>query len=278
MKMSHLSKTAGTAFSGLGMLTMLSAAQAQSVYTPASWVNDPYSPNANYSLTGGNTTSPVYTDNGTATGSLWGYSPIGSTLSLVNPGDNLTLTGEFSLAGNVNNSNLQFRLGLLDQGSQSTDTGWLGYLIALPNVAGGPGLYERNNPNTGVFGSGTGSTTISAGNTGFAGSVVAGSYDVSLSITLDSATSETIAWNVAGINGNTYSYTGSYLNSSLSTLGSANFDTVGFLAGGSTFTSASASDSVTLSDLQVTYTPVPEPTTLGLLSLGVLGLMLRRRA
>jgi len=269
--------TAGTisaAGAALGLVTLGSSLSAQT-YTPDNWVVDPYSPNANFTVSGATSTSPTYTDNGSATGSLYGYSSLGATLSLVNIGDNITYSGQFSLAGNVNNSNLQFRFGLLYAGSSANDTGWLGYDIGLPNAAGQPGLYERNNPNTGVFASGTGATTVSSGDTAFTGPLAAGTYDFSLSVTLSSSTSETINWSVTGINSNPYIYTGSYVNTTLTTEGSLNFDSVGFLGGGSTFASASTSDVISFGNPTVTL--VPEPSVLALAGVGLTVLLGRYR-
>jgi hypothetical protein len=264
-----------------GLASLFANYASAQTYTPSGWVSDPYSQaNANFIL-GGTSSSPTYTDNGTALGGLYGFSPIGATLDLVNPGDNITYSGDFSLAGTVNNGNLQVRMGLLYQGAQPGDTGWLGFLVALPNAANQNGLYQRQIPNTGAFGSGTGATTTSAGDTAFTGPVAVGTYDFSLSITLSTPTSETIAWDVAGIGSNPYVYTGSYVNTSPSTLIGTQFDKVGFLAGGSTWSgSASTADVIsinTLDDTTVTLTTVPEPSTIALGVMGASALLFRRR-
>jgi hypothetical protein len=271
----NMAKTISAILFGGGVLLALSA--GAQTYNPANWVVDPFSGNnPNFSVSGGTGSNPTYTDNGSSLGSLYGNSPIGATLSLVNPGDSITLSGQVELNGNVNNSNLQLRFGLLNDNGSSGDTGWLGYLVAFPNASGQNVLYLRNNPNTGVFGSGTGATTEGGAGSSFSGSVVPGTNDFSMTITLDNATSDTITWNVANVAG-TYSFSGSYTDTSVSTEGGLTFDQVGFLAGGSTWTSASTFDQIAFNDVAVEFTPVPEPTTLALGGLGALCLMLRRR-
>ena len=280
MTIKYCAKTLSAVGVAFGLLALASPISAQT-YTPANWVNDPLgaNANANYAVTGGTTTSPSYANNGTATGSLFGNSPIGATLTLVNPGDTIAFTGQVTLAGNVNASgNVQFRVGLYDQGSASTDTGWLGYMIGNPTGAGGGGVYLRNNPNTGVYASGTGTTqpTIPAGSFTFATGWGADTYNFSLSVQLLSSTSDLLTWSLAGVTDG-YSYSGTYTDTTVSTEGGLSFDQVGFLGGGSTFNSASTSDVITFSNPTVTLTPAPEPSTLALAGLGLAALLRRQR-
>ncbi len=260
--------------SALAIVPLMSSSLMAQMYSPDNWIIDPFGAghDPNYSISGGNTTSQVFTDNGTALGDLYGYSLIGSTLSLVNPGNNITLFGTMTLSGNVADADNQFRFGLLYSGNSANDTGWLGYDIGLPTSISSPSLYLRNNPNTGVFASSTGATVTSIGNTGFGGSLVPGTYDLIFSITLTTPTSETINWSVT--EGGSYYFTGSYINNDLTTEGGVNFDSVGFLAGASGFSSASTSDAISFSGLNVTFTSgVPEPTTFAMFGMGLVALL-----
>jgi hypothetical protein len=267
-----VSKAALLLVGGL-LLTFNASAQT---YNLENWVVDPYSGNnADFTVSGGTTANPVYTDNGSALGNLYGFSSIGTTLTLVNPGDSITLNGQLDLLGNVNNSNLQVRFGLLYDNGSSGDTGWLGYLLALPNASGQNALYLRNNPNTGTFGSGTGATTAGGAGSTFSGTVGPSTNDISITITLNSSTSDTISWNVANVAG-TYSYSGSYTDTSVSTEGGLNVDQVGFLAGGSTWGSAATTDQIGFNDVTVNYTPVPEPAPVALCAIGAICFALRR--
>ncbi len=263
------------ALTGLGVVTATSIANAQS-YSPANWVVDPYQ-TSDFTVSGGNTTTPTYTDNGSGLGNLWGYSPIGATLSLVNPGDTITLSGQMTLAGNVNNSNLQLRYGLLYDNGSANDTGWLGYVVGFPNASAQNVLYMRNNPNTGIFASGTGATQAGGAGSSFGGSgLAADTFNYSLSISLVNSTTTAISWDVTGTS-TSYSFSGSYDDTSVSTMGGLTFDQVGFLGGGSTWSSASTSDVLSFSDQTVTLTPVPEPGTCSLVAGALSSLILLRR-
>lgn len=268
---------AAVGLAAVWMITLAASVHAQT-YFPSNWVIDPFVPNTNlnYTVSGANTASPAFSNTGAGLGSLFGNSPIGVTLNLINPGDSVTMSGQMSLAGNVNNSNVQFRWGLLYQGSASTDTNWLGYFVGLPNASGVAGLYMRNVNNTGAYTSGTGAATVQGTPQSFTGPLAAGTYDLSLSISLQGPGTDVVTWSVTGVSPNAYVYSGIYTNT-VSTRGGNSFDQVGFLAGGSTFGSASVSDVITFNNIQVVFTAVPEPSTLCLAGMGLAGLLFYRR-
>lgn len=132
---------------------------ADTYYYPTNWVIDPWSPNSYWELWDANTTHPVYTNIGpNYTANLFGHSPIGGTVTLENIGDTIMLTGQVTLTGPANNGNVQWRIGLYYKGTNPTDTGWAGYMIGQVNYNGPGGIYIRNIPNSGIYGSGSGCT------------------------------------------------------------------------------------------------------------------------
>src|ERR1041385_7280303 len=231
-------------------LSGLMIASAQT-YGPATWVNDPFSPNANWTVLNANTTSPTYTNSGPVfNGNLFGNSPIGSTITLTNPGDSAILTGQLILAGNPNNGNLQIRIGMYLKGTNTTDTGWAGYMLGQPNAGGGGGIYLRTIPNTGIYGSGTGANQPGVTDFLFTAGWGAGTYDIVLSVTRVSATTTLLRWKLSGVSPNVYNYSGRYTNTTASAQGGFSFDQVGFLSGGSAW--GSAGGTMTVSHMCVT--------------------------
>src|ERR1041385_191433 len=231
-------------------LSGLMIASAQT-YGPATWVNDPFSPNANWTVLNANTTSPTYTNSGPVfNGNLFGNSPIGAAITLTNPGDSILLTGQLILVGSANNGNLQIRLGLYFKGTNTSDTGWTGYMLGQPNAAGGGGVYLRTIPNTGIYGSGTGANQPGVSHFLFSAGWGAGTYDVVLSVTRVSATTTLMRWRLTGVAPNVYNYSGRYTNTTAAAQGGFSFDQVGFLSGGSAW--GAAGGTMTFSNMLVT--------------------------
>lgn len=141
-----------------GSFIQVSVLRAQT-YPPTNWVNNPFNPNPNFGIVQGHTAHPAFTNNAVNRGTLYLNSPIGASLTLANPGDAITFRGQVALTGDLNpDGNLQFRFGLLYQGSNPADTNWLGYVVGNPTGVGGDansGLYVRNNPNPGIYTSGS---------------------------------------------------------------------------------------------------------------------------
>jgi autotransporter-associated beta strand protein len=250
---SQFVKLAG-AVCGVAWSLLYAQAQVTATYTPNNWVNDPYSTNAHWVITGANTASPTYTDDGVnIAANLYGYSPIGTTITLANPGDTITMTAQVTCTGTVNNANLQFRLGPVYKGSSANDTDWAGTLIALPNV-GGTGLYLEKIPNTAVFSTGSSANIPGLSGTIFTNGSQAGPLNFTISVTYLSATANLVSWTVEGLAGNAFVFAGRYTNTTATAQCGFNFDTVGFLKGGSVFGgSASTTDTIELSNVQVTF-------------------------
>jgi autotransporter-associated beta strand protein len=229
-------------------------AQIYQTYSPANWVDDPFSPNANYTLTSANTSSPTYQNNGTGLGNLNGYSPIGATITLAT-GDTVFLTGQVTITGpGVDPGNNQFRMGLYYQGTNPTDTGWAGYMLGSPRneTSTSWGVYMRNIPNTGQFGSGTGTTVGAPGSLVRAGTFNnAATYHLTLSVTYLSSSSTLIRFTLQGVSPSTYLYSGRFTNNSATTQGGFSFDHVGFLGGATLFASASPDYGIQFANVQV---------------------------
>jgi autotransporter-associated beta strand protein len=229
-------------------------AQVSQIYSVTNWVNDPFGTNANWSVVN-TTNSSFFANNGVAANAnLYGFSPIGATITLAKPGDTATMTAQVTL-GNAGNNNLQFRMGMLYQGANTSDTGWAGYLVANATSAGGQGLYVRQIPNSGQLGSGTGANqpTLPGGTYVFSNTWGSATYNYNISVTYLSSSSTLLKWSLQGISPNTYSFAGRYTNTTATAQGGFSFDRIGFLAGGSCFNGASTSDIVGITNMLVTF-------------------------
>lgn len=224
-----------------------------------------------------NTASPVL-GNGTADSAdgqtIYAVSPVSYTLGAV--GDSLTLSGAVVFQGLATPQADQFRFGLYDVNSQSGATGWLGYFASNSGASAGQTytrLWERNNPNTGSFGSGTGATLIASANASPSNtSFVSGSYNIALTVTR-SLSGLDLAWSITGTDV-TYSVSGTFTDT---TPQSYTFNRVGFFTGGGLNAAQTA-----FSDISLAYTAaaIPEPATTALLLAIAAGLLTiaRRRA
>lgn len=249
-------RSAGLPVVWLAMLTAAASGQAQTYY-PYNWVNDPFCFNPNYGIVAAQTPSPVFTNNGVQRGTLYANSPIGATLKLSQPGDTISFTGQMALTGDINpDGDMQFRVGLYHQGSNPTDTNWLGYTIGNPAGGGsgaGTGLFVRNNPNSGVYASGsTANATrpevlLQSYNAGW----TAGTYEFSLTISLLESNLHQISWRLKGLPPGAYNYAASYRNTNSATA-PPSFDQVGIMGGAALFNSASTANRLSFSNLTVT--------------------------
>lgn len=255
MKMNHLNRD----LSGLALVLLLAGSRAEAqIYHPTNWMNDPYCSNANYGLRGAGSDSPSFTNNGIQRGSLYVNSPIGTVLTLKKPGDRITLQGQVSITGDVNvNGDMQFRAGLYQQGESTNDMNWLGYMFGNPAGSGlgaGTGIFIRKNPNASAYASASLANAsrpecvLGKYNSGWG----AGTYDFTLSVTLQQDQSHDIEWSLTGISPSAYGYSASYKNTRPQTR-PALFDQVGFLAGAALFKSASTNNCVVFKDITVSF-------------------------
>ncbi len=239
---------------GIACSFLSAQAQVFQTYTPTNWLNDPFATNVNFAIIGANTTHPVYQNNGVAIGgNLFGNCPLGATITLTNIGDTAIFSGQVTLGGNINTAgNVQFRLGFYYKGTNLTDTGWAGYMIANPTGGGGGGLYLRNIPNTFQYGSGNGATQPTATDFLFTAGWNAATYDFLIAVTKLSSTATLLRWKLSGISPSVYHYSGRYTNTAAATQGGFSFDQVGLLGGGSTFGAASTNDLIAFTNALVT--------------------------
>ena len=227
-------------------------------YTPAAWVNDPSASNPGFTITGASTASPSYVETADIdyNQNMWGYSPIGSTITLATPGTSVILTSQVTLAGpDVNGTgNVQFRVGALYKGSSGNDTGWAGTGIANATANGSSGFYMENIGNTAQFLGGSASTIPALSGTTFASGWGAGTYNYTVAVTYlgatSTSTSNLVTWAIQGI-GNSYVFAGRYTNTTATTKVGYKFDTVGFLKGGSVFTANSAANAIDFANVLV---------------------------
>jgi hypothetical protein len=239
-----------------GSFIQVSVLRAQT-YPPTNWVNNPFNPNPNFGIVQGHTAHPAFTNNAVNRGTLYLNSPIGASLTLANPGDAITFRGQVALTGDLNpDGNLQFRFGLLYQGSNPADTNWLGYVVGNPTGVGGDansGLYVRNNPNPGIYTSGSPGNAMRpiceahAYTAGWA----PGDYEFALTVSQLPAKAQVVSWQLTGIAPNPYRFTGTYTNAFPLTEPPA-FDQVGFMAGAGMFKSASPDNTLRFTNLTVT--------------------------
>ncbi len=205
------------------------------------------------------------------------YAASASPYTLATVGDTITLSGGVTFT-NLNAPQAdQFRFGLYDVNGQSGATGWLGYFATNSGTSTGQTysrLWERDNPNSGSFGSGAGATLVGTanatpGNLSFA----TGSYTFSLTATR-TASGLDLAWTILGTNV-TYSVSGTYSDATPQTY---TFDRVGIFTGGGL-----NADQVSFSNVDLTYTSaIPEPASAAVVLASVAGLLTfasrRRRA
>lgn len=195
-----------------------------------------------------------------------------ATLAAV--GDMIQTTGTFTLTG-VNNGNAGGDLmwGLFNTNGSSNANGWLGINASNSDSSHTGFIFERTSGNTTLYSSsasgGTGATqlttTLATGNP----SISDGTYTFSLTLTRLAGNQISIAYTLNRTSSAGYTLSGSFTDTAPVNF---TFNKVGFYAG-----SNLKADQFVISNTDVTFTAIPEPGSMGLLTAGALGLVIRRR-
>jgi hypothetical protein len=159
---------------------------------------------------------------------------------------------------------------LFNNNGSSNATGWLGYSVSNSDGSHAGSLLEQNAGNTAIYESSTGTTVLPAtvqatGNPAFSD----GTYSFSLTVTRQASNALLLSYNLTRTSSTGYVLSGSFTDTTGSTF---TFNRVGFTGG-----SVLKADQIVISNTDVTFTPIPEPASAGLLACGVLGLCLWRR-
>jgi PEP-CTERM motif len=270
-----------TSFFAVCVLLVGTSAHATSL-TIGTWANANSANNANGSVSGSGGSATITINGGTSSVS----SDVPFSPQTLNVGDNITLTGNVS-AIQSNIGNVQFRFALFNGSNYTTDLGFSGYIGEVPNTSPTGGVLAGLNPSsssswqsganhysaTGV--NQTGHTTNGGANTSSGPTynltlsltlTSAGNYSILASyIAADDATNSDFNWTATGTDATTGG-TSSAPNTSFNGFGL-------FWGGGSSLSSTSPNNVITLSNFAVTYTPAPEPSALVLAGLGLIGLV-----
>lgn len=187
-------------------------------------------------------------------------------------GDKITFTGNVVLTGTVGSAagpRTQFRFGLFQ--GDGDDLGWPGYYLQNSSGTGTPQGTLSRKPvgNTSAYLSGTGSNSLIAtmGN-----GVIFNDNTYAMNLTLErSGASLLVSGTLTGAT-NGFVQSLSTTDATASTQGSFSFDRLGFLLGANLST-----DQAQFSQLDVTYTPIPEPATCMLALVSIIGTAVMRR-
>lgn len=259
-------------------LFAVSAAHADPVIGP--WINA--TGQGDGPIMNANTASPTVGDGtaNSADGEMF-HSPF-AAITLANTGDKAIFTGSVILSGTVNSPatsgtpRTQFRFGLFQDDGDGDHLEWVGYYMSNKHGnAGTPSgvLVRKPVGNTSAYLSVTGQSTAMASVQGDGTAASLFNDDTySMNLTIERSGNDLlVSATLTGANGFTQSLNGT--DTTASTLGTYTFDRLGFLIGGGLDT-----DQAQFSNLDVTFTPVPEPATWAIGLMGLLvGMFVRHR-
>ena len=229
-------------------------------------------------ITSANTASPVIGDGTANSADAEMFHSFFPTITLANSGDKVIFTGSVTLIGTANSPassagpRTQFRFGLFDGDNVGPDdNGWVGYYMSNKHGnAGTPSGVLTRKPvgNTSVYLSVTGQSTAIASVQGDGTAASLFNDDTySMNFTIERSGADLLLSAVlTGANGFSQSLGGSDITAS--TLGTYTFDSLGFLVGGNLDT-----DQAQFFNLDVSYVPVPEPSTVTLCIAGLMVLL-----
>jgi len=232
-----------------------------------------------YSAVNGNLDLP-YISSGAAHTQLAYFTGSGSPIVLANVGDSLSMSVRVTM-DEIASNDTDFRVGFFNSvgsrltgdwnGTSTITDGYAGYQARFDPSGYLASFTERTIPNTlgqQLFGGGSTILLTSAAPTGGSALTAGTAFNIQFTLTRSSVTQITLN---SSINGGTRSVIDP--NTILT-----NFDTIAFF-GATNITSGTVAlgNGLTLDDVVVTFTPIPEPTTLAAVACAlVLGLGRRR--
>jgi hypothetical protein len=219
-------------------------------------------------LTNENTASPTVGDGSANSADDESLDSPMPAFTLTNSGDRVTLTGAVTLTGSAP-GNANFRFGLFKDDGDGDNNEWVGYYMQNSSGANSVSLTKKPVGNTSLHMSGTGATAVGtasrpAGDPNFD----AGTYNFSMSIER-SGSDLLLAGTIT--NGTTYTINLSGTETAAAADGTYAFDRVALLVGGGL-----DADQAQFQNIDVTFTPIPEPSAAALAGAAA-GLLLRRR-
>lgn len=156
-------------------------------------------------------------------------------INLANPGEKIIFTGTVRLtgtAGGASGPRTQFRFGLFKDDGDGDDLEWVGYYMSNSSGTGTPSGVLTRKPvgNTSVYLSVTGQSTAFASTQGNGVNFTDDTYNMSLTIERVGADLTATGTLTGATNGFAQTLTGS--DTTVATLGTYQFDRIGFLLGG----------------------------------------------
>ncbi|MDP0496089.1 MAG: hypothetical protein Q7Q73_07750 [Verrucomicrobiota bacterium JB024] len=212
------------------------------------------------------TDSPIIGDGSSASALNTLIASPTASYKLTSVGDKIDVTGSVNFSG-LSGSSLahSFRWSLMNTNGSSNVNGWLGY--AGQNSSGtSPGdLFERDNPNTASWWTTNQATKLGSAVDASSALLTNGTYALAISVELTDTNEVTIVWSLIGTG---YSMTGTVVDASPQTL---TFNVVGVGSAGL------SANQISLSNMDITYTPIPEASALWYLVLASAVPLLWRR-
>jgi hypothetical protein len=195
------------------------------------------------------------------------------------PGTYIDLHGTMAIpAGITDLGNLQLRFGLFNVNGNNpltTSTGWTGYMPEVPN--GGAGVIRADDPTTNMAWANSAAgqlvTVVNTGTNNKGGPN--GPYTFDLMITETAVGTQVISSSFISSDGATYVWNATGTDSAPAAAANSTYNELGFFDGA---TGMGTAPTVTFSNVTVTTgLATPEPASLGVIGLGVVGLLARRR-
>ena len=189
-----------------------------------------------------------------------------ASYKLASVGDKIDVTGSVNFSG-LSGTSLahSFRWSLMNSNGSSNVNGWLGY-VGQNSSGTSPGdLYERNNPNTASWWTTGQATYLGSAVDASSALLTDGTYALAISVELTDVNQVTIVWSLVGTG---YSMTGTVVDTSPQTL---TFNVVGVGSAGL------SANQISLSNMDISYTAIPEASVLGYLVLALAVPLLWRR-